>query len=79
MADDVRDTGDPERPGTPRPTGEPPRKPARGGLPIGARLAILLGVLVVIAMVIVLLATSGGTGPNGQTTGAATLMWSAVR
>ena len=78
MADDVRDTSNPQRPGTPRPTGEPPQKPAPRGLSIGARVAIFLGVLVVIGVVIAVLATATGGGGNGQTTGAALAGWSAA-
>ena len=79
MADDVRDT-DPQRPGTPRPSGEAPQKTRPGGLPIGARVAIVLGVLVVIGAVIAVLATASGGGGNGQTTGMAVVLWStAVR
>lgn len=78
MPDDERDTSNRERPGTPRPTGEAPQKPAPRGLPVGAKAAIFFGLLVLLAAVIAFAATGAGGGGNGQTTGMAPVLWSAA-
>lgn len=78
MPDDARDTTHRERPGTPRPTGEAPQKPASRKLPVGAYAAIFFGLLVLLAVVIALVATLTGGGGNGQTTGMAPALWAAA-